>query len=172
MDKTYEYAALPAFFANRVMSTRRVNYAEYLDWLCMEAPADPMEVLVRTGGPRATDTFHVVDDLAVAPGGHVVSRFFPSGIRHIDGAHGRLELLAPGQELSIRDESGNPVNPRAMLLDHTHAEPVGYIPDWLVEDVHALRSLGATVRVYAERGNSAAPSHLQLLCRLEGELSP
>jgi len=124
-------------------------------------------VLIRTGGPRATDTFHVVDDLTYSADGRVVSRFLASGIRHVGGAHERLRLLRGGERLCLRDEPDNCANPRAILIDVRNDEPVGYVPDWLVEDVHSLRERASEFTVTAERVNPNAPWHLQLLCRIE-----
>lgn len=169
VDQVYETTGLPAFFANRVMSPRRENYDDYVSWLGLDAPAEPVEVLVRTGGGRATDTFHVVDDLTIGDAETVTSMFFASGVRHVQGAMDRVSTLVTGQELRIRDEPRNPANERAMLLDAARDVPVGYIPDWLVDDVHALRDAGLAVRVLVERVNLDAPNHLKLLCRLEAE---
>lgn len=166
----YETDYLPEFFANRVMSPRRENYGEYLAWLGLAEPAEPIEVLVRTGGGRATDTFHIVEDLHTSSIGEVVSRFFASGIRYIDGADALLEALPDGAELAIRDDPTNPQNARAMLIDAADDQPVGYVPNWLVDDVHVLRNGAQPLRVVAERINADAPSHLRLLCRLEARL--
>lgn len=45
-------------------------------------------------------------------------------------------------------------------------EQLGWIPDWLVNDVHSLVE-NHSVRVYGERVNLDAPSRLRVLCRLE-----
>ena len=70
-------------FANRVMSRARKRYGEFRHLIGLEEEGSdtPFEVLIRTGAPRATDTFHVVDDLTIGHDGHVVSRFLASGIR-------------------------------------------------------------------------------------------
>lgn len=75
-----------------------------------------------------------------------------------------LDDLQKGQELDLRDEPDNPVNERAVLLN-ADGRPVGYIPDWLVDDVHRLRTEGA-VRVYVDKVNPDAPDRLAVLCRL------
>ncbi len=169
LDQRYWSSRLPSFFANRVMSRSRGRYGEFRHWIGLEANgADtPFEVLIRTGGPRATDTFHVVDDLTRSDDGRVISRFLASGVRHVHDAHRRLTSLAEGQELYLRDEPDNCANARAILIDVQDGEPVGYVPDWLVEDVHSLRALATDFRVVVERVNPDAPSHLQLLCRIE-----
>ena len=172
LDRLYFSSQLPSFFANRVMSRSRERYGEFRHWIGLEEDgADtPFEVLIRTGGPRATDTFHVVDDLTRSDDGRVISRFLASGVRHVEGGHSRLSFLSEGQELWLRDEHDNRVNARAILIDVRDGEPVGYVPDWLVEDVHWLRAAASDFRVVAERVNPDAPSHLQLLCRIEASV--
>lgn len=172
LDGWYQSPTLPAFFGNRVMSRSRPSYREYRHWLGLddEGSDTPFEVLVRTGGPRATDTFHVVDDLNRHGDGLVVSRFLASGVRHIEGATERLRAMSQGQLLCLRDDPSNAVNPRAILIDVRDHEPVGYVPDWLVEDMHTLRDVASAFRIVAERINVDAPPHLRLLCRLEAQV--
>lgn len=167
LSSVYRSTSLPAFFANRLMSDRRRSYPEYVSQLGLTEPADPIEMLVRTGGPRATDTFHIVDDLCDLADGTVVSRFFASAIRHVEGADDRVAELRPGQELALRPDPENPKNDRALLLDVRSEAPVGYVPDWLVDDVHRLWQEAHTVKITVDRINPGAPYHLRLLCRLE-----
>jgi hypothetical protein len=75
--------------------------------------------------------------------------------------------MSDGQRLCLRDDPDNPVNHRAILIDACEREPVGFVPDWLVEDVHTLRAESMDFLVVADRINVDAPSHLRLLCRLE-----
>ncbi len=168
LDAPYVSDSLPAFFANRVMNRQRVSYEQYRGWLGLEDEgADtPFEVLRRTGGPRETDTFHVVDDLQVGPSGELVSRFFVSGVRHQAGSELLIKGLKPGAPLQLRDETNNTVNPRALLVDAVAGKPVGWVPDWLVDDVHDLRATGSDLDLVAEQANPDAPDHLKLLCRL------
>lgn len=172
-DKTYVSNSLPAFFRNRVMSRARPSYSDYRRWIGLEQSGSdtPVEVLLRTGGSRATDTFHIVDDIDQAADGIVVSRFLASGIRHISGARDRLATLQAGQLLALRDEPDNQSNPRAVLIDVSAGAPVGYVPDWLVDDLHDLRSRADELVVIAERVNPDAPSRLQLLCRIEAKVT-
>ncbi len=168
-DAVYVSDKLPAFFGNRVMSHRRDSYPTYRHWIGLDEPGSdtPFEVLTRTGAPRATDTFHIVDDLRLGPDGSVVSRFLASGVRHVFGATKRLKQLHEGQRLELRSEPDNPVNDRAILIDMVAEESVGYVPDWLVDDVHGLRNQASSLVLTAERVNTDAPPHLRLLCRLE-----
>ncbi len=168
VERAYVSDALPSFFANRVMSHDRPHYSRYREWLDLEDDgADtPFEVLARTGGPRVTDTFHVVDPLRTEDDGKAVSRFFVSGVRYHADSDALIKRLEPGARLALRDEPGNQDNPRALLIDVADGQPVGWVPDWLVDDVHALRARDPAPEVVVERGNPDAPTHLRLLCRI------
>lgn len=164
LKHVYVSDTLPAFLANRVMSDRRDSYSRYMHWLGLEPGSTPIEVLARTGGARATDTFHVVDSFEPDEEGLCEGRFFVSGLRHTPSGAEVATNLVPGAVLAIEEEPENPVNPRALLLS-ADGNQVGWVPDWLVEDVHRFLDAG-TVSVIVERVNLDAPSHLRLLCRL------
>ena len=169
LDVTYLSDSLPVFFANRVMSSGRGSYAEYLDRLGLTSVASaevPMEVLVRTGAGRATDTFHIVE----APSSRAdrfESRFFVSGIGYIEGAVELVRSLQSGANLTLRPEPGNQANPRAVLLDAHDERPIGWVPDWLCDQVRTLMEDGFELRASVERINEAAPLRLQVLCRID-----
>lgn len=162
LRKTYISEVLPAFFANRVMSPKRPSYEQYLGWLGLGDDAPPIEILARTGGGRVTDTFHLVDSFDLSDG-VCEGRFFVSGIRHQDQEIS-LDSLHIGQELSLQPDPDNFINPLAILLT-ARGEQVGWVPDWLVDDVHYLREKMA-VTVHIEQINKDAPSRLAVLCRL------
>lgn len=173
-DSPYISNELPAFFANRVLSVARPNYARYLDWLGVDALNDqdvPFEVLVRTGGGRATDTFHVVD-LPISDDDALSSRFFVSGIRYTDRADQALSSLHNGAELRLKLEGENPSNPRAVIVNTGDGQKVGYVPDWLCSDVWELIEQSWNVSVVAERINPGAPAHVRVLCRIDAQRSP
>ena len=167
LDQVYETAQLPAFFKNRVMSRKRSSFAEYAGWLGLDPAMDaPLEILARPGGARATDTFYVVEEPQLRSGERTVIRFFASGLSHVDGALGRLLMVRAGDKLLVRPEPTNPVNARALLIDAAAGEAVGWIPDWLLDEVHELMT-GEQFNLCVERINFDAPWHLKLLCRLE-----
>lgn len=157
------------FFANRVMSARRPDYSQYVEALGLSAElADPVEILARSGGGRATDTVHVVPEPVPAPSGGTTRHFLASGVRHLDGASDRVAGLAHGARLELRDEPDNPENPRAVLLDADGGRPVGWVPNYLLDELHKAREEGDQVLVTVEKANSPdAPAHLRLLCRMD-----
>lgn len=162
LKRIYVSQDLPSFLANRVMSDRRPSYGQHLGWLGLDADATPVEILARTGGPRETDTFHVVD--AFEPvNGRCEGRFFVSGSsrKEVD-----LRALKIEQELQLRDEPDNPHDPRAVLLT-ADGEEIGWVPAWLVEDIHRFRASQAQIRIFVEQVNPEAPARLAIRCRLE-----
>lgn len=171
IDQVYVTPQLPAFFRNRVMSRKRSSYSQYATWLGLDPSVDaPFEVLARTGGGRATDTFHVAEEPNLGSGRKTTIHFFASGLSHVEGALGRLLMVKPGDKLTVRREYDNPVNPRALLIDVTADEAVGWVPDWLLDDVHRLIA-SRDFELHAQQINFDAPWHLKLLCRLEGSCS-
>lgn len=162
---------VPAFFANRILSTDRPNYDEYLGWLGIAnlGPEDvPFEVLARTGGGRATDTFHVVD-LPLNLDHSFESRFFISGIRYSPDAEAVVGVLLSGASLRLDLEETNPVNPKAVLIDTADGRKIGYVPDWLCADVYQRITSDWSVSAVAERVNPDAPARVKVLCRITAE---
>lgn len=160
--------ALPYFFANRVMTTKRPGYDTYLDWLGLsdfDPEAVPFESLIRTGGGRATDTFHVVEK--PRDHGDFVSRFFVSGVRYLTNPTDVIGSLSDGCLLNLERENDNVKNPDAVQLLRQDGEPIGYVPDWLCSDIASRLSSGQKVTAAAEQVNEEAPFHLQVLCRIE-----
>lgn len=169
LDAVYVSDEVPAFFANRVLSSDRPAYDNYLSWLGiadLSPDQIPVEVLARTGGGRATDTFHVVD-LPIDDGQRFSSRFFVSGIRYAPDSDAELRSLQPGAELNVQLEAENPRNSRAVVVAAESGAKLGYVPDWLCGDIHDRIQNGWSVRVVAERINPDAPAHIRLLVRLD-----
>lgn len=172
IGKTYVSAGLPAFFVNRLMSRKRESFPEYLRALGIDSAEldTPMELLARTGGPRETDTFHLVEDLSVGEDGLLTSRFLASGVRYLDTDGSRLGALRDGEQLHLRPEPDNPANERAQLICADSGEPVGYVPDWLLTDIEELQAKTNQLEIIAERVSPDAPPHLRLLCRIEARV--
>jgi hypothetical protein len=167
IDRPYRAGQLFPFFTNRVLSPRRPEYPQYVAALGLGDAPEPVEILARSGGGRATDTVHVVPEPQVAPDGRHTLLFLTSGVRYIDGVDERLSRLAVGDHLTLRPQPDNPVDRRALLVDASSEEPVGWVPRYLLDLVHDYLD-GSAVEVYVERinGPEVVP-HLRLLCRLE-----
>lgn len=165
----YSSPELPAFFANRVMSSSRPGYSDYLKWLGIDDSADldvPVEVLARTGGGRATDTFHVVEMPSLNES-HFASRFFVSGVRHADGGLEASQTVNAGDLLFLRAEPDNPVNSLAKIIDTATQKQIGWLPDWLCDEVDNLESEQWSLSLSVEKVNPEAPPRSRILCKLE-----
>lgn len=170
-EAAYVSNELPAFFANRVLSSGRPDYDRYLTWLGIDGFSDedlPFEVLARTGGGRVTDTFHVVD-LPLDQEDSFASRFFVSGIRHTRNADVIIQDLSDGADLVLKLDEDNPANAHAVLVCTADGRSIGYVPDWLCTDVYRRVTDGWLVTAQAERVNRDAPFHVRVLCRIVAE---
>ena len=167
LHRVYESDRLFAVFRNRQMPRRRPDYPDYVERLGLNVDTDPFEVLIRSEGWRATDRLEVFGHPQRTSEGELTARFFARGIRHRPGAAQAVDDVRVGDVLELEDEPDNQVNPRAILLNIRTGTTVGYVPDYLVEMVHELRSLDAGIEVTAEHVNPAtAPPHMRLLCQL------
>ncbi|HEY1683169.1 MAG TPA: hypothetical protein VGG19_00270 [Tepidisphaeraceae bacterium] len=168
-DVAYRSRELFPFFSNRLMSSRRGDFPQYVEHLGLPANADPMTILSR-GGTRITDTFELFPlpqwDENV---GCFQTVFWMHGFRHLPPQNqARVMQLRPDEELEARPEPSNGFDPNAMQLFSQNNILVGWVPRYLASDaVHLLQSCGE-FHVYVERVNQEpAPLQQRLLCRLE-----
>jgi hypothetical protein len=167
LDSEYRSSSMPPFFANRVMSSARTSYDDYLRWLALEAesPDLPIEILVRTGASRATDTFHVVEK-PTRGARDFVSRFFVSGIGHLPAPTGLEGALRTGDCVLLEQEGDNVVNADAHRVVSLRGVQIGWVPDWLCGEVAELADAGWRFEAIAEKVSPEAPAHVRVLCRL------
>jgi hypothetical protein len=173
LGHTYESPSLFPFFQNRIMSPLRPDYEDYLAALGLTRDeATPFEMLARTGGGRATDTVQVVPEPLAGDAGSAEQLFLASGVRHLPQTDELLSRLQQGDVLVLRDEPDNEHDPRAILLDAQADRPVGWVPSYMLDEVHEARQGGTSVRVFVEKANGPdTPAHLRLLCRMRTEPS-
>jgi transcriptional regulator with XRE-family HTH domain len=172
LRRSYRSAELFPFFADRVVSAAQPGFDELIFALGLErGEATPVELLARSWGRSSHDTIHVVPEPVQASDGTQTRLFLVSGVSHVDEKHPdivteRIAKLVPGQRLALRDEPSNPINSNAIMIE-ADGHQVGWIPDYLLDDVHKALST-SNVDVFVEHANGdAAPWHLRLLCRLE-----
>lgn len=165
-QRTYASRYLFPLFSQRIMSPRRPDFSQFLHQLHLNEDATPWEQLARSEGRRTGDTVQVFPIPVVQQDGSTTCRFLVHGIRHITG--GRLPPLEPGQELGLRDDPTNPVNPEAVLVCTREGEWLGYVPDLLLEHLRVLQEVGRTRLTVEHVNGPEAPAHLRLLVRLDG----
>jgi hypothetical protein len=169
LTETYVGHELFPFFKNRVMPPNRPDYAGYVTELGLSVDnADPLSLLARSGGLRATDRLEIY----AAPHGDANScvwHFLLRGIRHLPAsAEARIAQLGLGDRLYVMRDVQNVVNPRALLLRTEDTVNLGYVPDLLVDDLAGLDLSSDNFEVTVAQVNpSPAPVQHRVLCRLQ-----
>lgn len=176
IDRVYTSDALFAMFENRLMPPRRPDYGEYVSALGLPLDAAPFELLAASFGIRATDTVEVFQLPTIDPEtGLAECRFLARGVRHIDGAEVAISGLAIGDRLTLVPDTTNPVDTRALRLETTAGQTVGFAPAYLVEFLHQSAASAAgfsSISVIVDGCDPSGPFHLRLLCRLEAPVPP
>ncbi|MBE1506398.1 HIRAN domain-containing protein [Rhizobium viscosum] len=167
LSSLYVSADLFPIFANRVMNERRPEYSRYLEWAGLKKDTDPLGLMARIGGIRATDGFQVFPVPEKGTDGKFRSVFFSHGISHLPSmAAERVVSLKHGDSLYPMHDVLNPFDPNAVCL--RTADPVvivGYCPRYISPDVKVLSdnpSLEMTIAV--KQVNHDAPAQFRLLC--------
>lgn len=170
LGTVYRSDELFPLFQNRLMPPSRAEYREYMANLDISDPehADPMEVLVRSGGGRATDSLEMFEAPRVcAEGDRFQTHFLAHGIRYLnDASRQRILRLVPNERLLIQHDFQNLADPLAQSLRTDDRFIVGYLPRYLLGEAFNFVQMCSTVEVFVARVNPApAPLKQHLLCR-------
>lgn len=174
VERVYESDELFPLFANRLPRPTRPEYADFVQWLNLPADeADPVALLARSGGRRATDSLEVFPCPVPDEEGNYHIHFLVHGLRHLpESSIERANSLHPGERLLLLHDLQNPTDCDALMLrtgaDQERDEHiVGYCPRYLASDLHGVLENGAALRVQVERVNPPpAPLQLRILCSL------
>jgi hypothetical protein len=172
-DKLYQADHLFPLFANRVMRPSRPDYQNYLE--CLNIPQhtdDPMVILSRSGGKKATDHFEVFPCPEPDEHGLYHIHFFLHGLRHREqAAIERVDNLKPHESIRLVRDVQNAHDPLAVALWTEDDHLIGYCPRYLAPDVQKLLNQNpGLVHVHVERVNPApTPIQLRLLCNMTAE---
>lgn len=169
---TYRAKELFAFFEVRLISAADPQFDVLLNALGLARDeATPAELLARTPSESPHDTIQVVPEPKELPDGRLERIFLVSGTRHINPDHPEdveqaIAGLDIGTMLHVVAEPVNPKNPNALQLWASN-QPVGWVPDYLLEEVHRHLEAGRHLEFSVARANgSDSPWHLRLLCRM------
>lgn len=165
LDVVYRTTSLPPLLSNRVMRPTRADYGRFLGLIGLGLEeAEPFSILARTGGRRTTDRIEVF-----APprrcGDRFVGVFLARGVRHVPGAEDAISLLKAGDAISLEPEPANPANPNAHHLIGGDGKVVGFLPDYLANELERLGAAASDLDVSVVRANPPpSPVHHRLLC--------
>jgi hypothetical protein len=179
MESSQRYLSGEIFplFQNRLMSPSREEYTAYIERLGLAQgprfPPEPLQILARSGGRRATDSFKVFPAPLKQPmaGGrwsYNIS-FFVHGVRHVSPeSQRRVSSCEVGERLLLLSDWQNAADPNAVMLrTENDKRLLGWLPRYYCADIAGLREQKQPIDVVVERVNPASLPHGQrLLCRL------
>ncbi len=173
LDKIYSSTELFPLFSNRLMSRSRADYPKYIESLNIsKGEDDPMTVLSRSGGSKATDTYEVFPCPEIDEKGNYHTHFFVHGLRYMPKCSiDKAVQLQQGDLLYLTHDFQNPYDPKALLLHTEDRHNLGYCPRYLSQDIFTmLQEHPQQVKVTIDRVNlSPAPMQFRLLCNLIAE---
>jgi hypothetical protein len=168
LERVYRSAELPPLFTNRLMPSSRPDFPAFVSQLSLDQHADPLDILARSGGRRATDTIEVFSPPTFSNEGQAETFVLARGTRHVPGAEDAIGGLSAGEVLLVMHDLQNPFGKHALALRTEGQAMVGYLPDYLaLELARTDASTVAALSVTVERVNAPpAPSSHRLLCRV------
>jgi len=137
LERDYRSEKLFPVFQNRVLSSKRSDFPEYVSWLGLDpSHADPISILSVSGGNRVTDNLEVFPKVVPNELGEFHIRFFLHGLRHLgDASRERAKQLEHGEPLRIMVELNNPATRLAVSFHTEDYVMIGWAPRYLVDDL-------------------------------------
>ena len=171
LHRAYESETLFPIFKNRLLSERRPEYPRYIRWLGLaEGNVDELEVLARSEGRKATDSFQTHPDLT-AENGRVEVCFCVHDVLQCE-SEARLDCLTAGERLQLKFEADGADRRVALVCVGQPERRLGYLPPYLTSVAgDFLRQWPDSVEVRVKRINEEAPYDLKLLCSMVCDVS-
>lgn len=166
LHKRYVSEELFPLFSNRLLDDSRPEYPDYVQWLGVDPKeTDPMQLLARSGGKRATDELCVYPEPEQNEQGEIELFFFSHGLRYLGEATlQRINQLRPGDRLQLRPDHDNAHDHYALIVETEEPVALGYCPRYLNQDLRRALDMAA-IRLTVEKVNPNAPLQFRLLCK-------
>lgn len=175
INKSYVSNDLFPLFRNRLLSERRPEYPNFINWLGLEGDeVTPLNILARSGAMRGTDKLQMFRRIDVDKFGNFTHFFFLHGLGYLNkSAQKRVDELSQGEKLFLCQDYQNDYDSEAVLVRADKpAEIVGYCPRYLARDINRLLEYSENMNVSVESSSSEAPTNYRLMCKIEGKLLP
>ena len=140
LHKPYFSIGLFPLFANRLLCQSRPEYPAYLQWLNVSGKEqnDPLLLLARSGGRRATDLLEVFPYPERNGDGNYEFYFFSRELRRMSKeALEKINFISPGEQLHLVPDYQNKYDSCAIALQT--GDLVGYYPPYLAKNVWQTR---------------------------------
>ena len=168
--KRYQSSDLFPFFSNRLMSPKRPEFDQFIHWIAAEQEVnDPLVLLSRTGGKRATDPLILYAKPEPNDRNEFDLFFLCHGIEYLPkSASDRIAMLDVEEMLFPMLDISNPYDPHAIAIrtgDPRHL--IGYVPRFFVKELRTCIESARREHVHLKvaRVNLQAPLQFRLLCR-------
>lgn len=172
--ETYVSEELFPLFKNRILSSRRPEYPQFIKWLGLDDKnIDSLDILARSGGLRNTDQLQIFQRIEFDEEGKFEYFFFLHGLGYLNPvANERVSKLQQGETLRLCLDIQNRYDKNAVIVRAENpAEIVGYCPRYLAHDIKKiLLSSPHSVALTVEKISDDAPYNYRLLCKLSGIL--
>lgn len=173
LKKTYISKEIFPLFKNRLISSKRPEYPDFIKWLGLDDAATPIDVLARSGGARATDKLQMFKAIETKSDGSFEHYFFSHGLAHLQNtALDRVSKLKTNDKLYLALDNQNEHDVDAVLIRTAKpAEIVGYCPRYISSAISGLLQYDSKcVSIFVESLPEEAPASYRLMCRLEGHI--
>ena len=161
-------------FHNRVLSSKRADFPEYIEWLGLtREQADPISILSVSGGTRVTDNLQTFPKIEAGADGSFQMRFFAHGLRHLpEASRERAARLIAGEKLRVMIEVNNPATRLAVTLHADDYFMVGWAPRYLVDNLVKCIPQAPEIEVTVVKVNHLhAPLNQSILVEYSGKTS-
>ena len=169
-DRLYTSSELFPLFSNRLMRRSRLDYKDYIQWLNIpQNTNDPITILARSEGRKATDTFELFPCPEKSENGTYYFHFFVRGLRYMpESSIENVKQLQLQDRLYLTLDIQNAYDSKALLLRTEECHNLGYCPRYLAADIwQVLQQNPESVNVHVEKINPApTPIQLRLLCNM------
>jgi hypothetical protein len=166
LHKQYFSVELFPLFANRLLRQSRPEYPAYLQWLNVSSKEqnEPLLLLARSGGRRATDLLEVFPYPERNVDGNYEFYFFSRELRRLPKENfEKINLISPGEQLRLVSDSQNKCDTGAIALQS--GDLVGYCPPYLAKNFSQAQKKMNWSHLTVVKVNREAPSAFRLLCR-------
>jgi hypothetical protein len=173
-NQDYHSGKLFPLFNNRVLSSKRADFEEFIDWLGLtREEADPISILSVSGGLRVTDKLQTFPKVETDDEGNFQLRFFAHGLRYLNkGAQEKATQLQAGEKLRIMVEVNNPATRLAVTLHSDDYTMIGWAPRYLVEDlVRGIPNAPEIEATVVKVNHGHAPLNQSILVEYAGKAS-